>query len=189
MRLFPPGSRTIMSGRCAPPSPTSVVCSKKSQCATIPDSSATRRRWISPQRPREIGPRSASFNPAVSSRSRSLERPIDSTCWRISASAAARAVWSAPSLSSKSLSLAAIGATWSKNVVRFESSAWRERWENVSARRCSVPWCACPSAWARASFSRRLAAPRDAASEAAKAPTKTPSASPIRSDMPSTREG
>ena len=42
------------------PSPSRVVgCSTKSQCWTMPAISTTRRSWISPQRPRTCGARSA----------------------------------------------------------------------------------------------------------------------------------
>ena len=54
------GMRTRRSGRSAPASPLDDrVCSMKSQCSDMPDSSTTRRNVISPQRPRTSGRRSA----------------------------------------------------------------------------------------------------------------------------------
>src|SRR5213593_4860516 len=48
-----------MSGRKRPSSVSTEGCSTKSQCATIPESSATRLRVISPHRPLTLGARRA----------------------------------------------------------------------------------------------------------------------------------
>ncbi len=53
------GMRTSRSGRSAPPSTATWVCSVKSQCSDMPASSTTRRSVISPQRPRTSGRRKA----------------------------------------------------------------------------------------------------------------------------------
>ena len=59
-RCLPPGRRTTRSGRSTPPVGVArVACSTKSQYESIPASSTTRRSWISPQRPRTCGARSA----------------------------------------------------------------------------------------------------------------------------------
>ena len=55
----PSGMLTIMSGRNAPSSPATCTCSTKSQCSTMPASSASRRSVISPHWPRTSGRRSA----------------------------------------------------------------------------------------------------------------------------------
>ena len=55
----PPGTWTIMSGRRRPSSVMVETCSSKSQCESMPAISTTRRSWISPQRPRVCGERSA----------------------------------------------------------------------------------------------------------------------------------
>ena len=48
-----------MSGRRRPSSVAVDTCSSKSQCSSMPAISTTRRSWISPQRPRVCGERSA----------------------------------------------------------------------------------------------------------------------------------
>ena len=57
-----------------------VDCSVKSQWASIPAISQTRRSWISPQRPRVCGERSAVTRLAVSFRSRSCVSATERTC-------------------------------------------------------------------------------------------------------------
>ncbi len=69
---LPDGSRTIRSGRSRPSSPCAVVCRVKSQYSSIPAISTTRWSWISPQRPRVCGARSAFTRFDASVRSFSL---------------------------------------------------------------------------------------------------------------------
>src|ERR1039457_645650 len=66
--VLPAGNLTSRSGRRRPSSPTSVVCEVKSQYSSMPAISTTRRNWISPQRPRALGVRSAVTSLPVSPR-------------------------------------------------------------------------------------------------------------------------
>ena len=76
----PPGRWTSTSGRSRPSSVVAETCSVKSQWATIPAISTTRRSCTSPHRPRVCGARSAVTKLAVSRWSRSLAVPSCLTC-------------------------------------------------------------------------------------------------------------
>ena len=55
-RLWPPGTRTMTSGRSRPPSPSVTLTSvAKSACSDRPQLSSTLRSCCSPQRPRALG--------------------------------------------------------------------------------------------------------------------------------------
>ena len=73
-----------------------LSCSTKSQCASIPAISTTRLSWISPQRPRTAGARSAFTRFAVSDWSRPCVSIRDRICSDSVASAANRAFSSSP---------------------------------------------------------------------------------------------
>src|ERR1700677_509315 len=77
--ILPPGRRTSMSGRSAPSLVWIVLCSRKSQCETMPAISTTLRNWISPHEPRVAGRLSAETRLPVSWRS----VPTPSPSWRI----------------------------------------------------------------------------------------------------------
>ncbi len=65
-RTLSPGSRTTTSGRTPRPCAlTEVTCSSKSQRASIPEASSTRRSCTSPQAPRTVEERSEPASEAV----------------------------------------------------------------------------------------------------------------------------
>lgn len=163
----PPGRLTTASGRTVVPCRlTLVTCSSKSQRASRPDSSSTRRSWTSPQAPRTVEALRAVARVAVSERSDSVDRltsvrrsPSWPNCSERSRSSAPTCRSTRPMVSRRGASRLAVVSSTSRAPSR---SATRSR---RTSRSASAP-------------AERASSVERADSHASRPPTSAPMTSP-----------
>ncbi len=145
----PSGMLTIMSGRRLPSSPGTCTCSTKSQCSTMPASSARRFSVISPHWPRTSGRRNAVTRLRVSRCSATWPSVTPSSEFL-----------SAPNVSARSFSMRAICSCVFCNASRTGASMVSTDFSR-SVRLRNATSCCCPSV-CRASCRNASLLPRSA---------------------------